>query len=99
VAITATPEGTWATVFTPGTARARSASTCLTVAPKTGGRATRAVSMPGSVASIPKVASPVTFAWLSRRRVALPMSFHSDGGLRGGSAGTGMVAARSTSCP
>jgi hypothetical protein len=73
VAITATPDGTWTTSLTPRTARARAAFTPLTVAPKTGGRATTAVSMPGTVASRPNVASPVTFTRLSRRFVDFPM--------------------------
>ena len=79
--------------FTPGTAfalgRRRRSSR---VAPNTGGRATTAVSRPGSVTSMPNCASPVTFSRLSRRRVGLPMSFHSVGSLSGGSAGTGMRA-------
>ena len=99
VAITATPDGTGTTALTPRTARARSAFTLLTVPPKTGGRATTAVSMPGTVASMPKVASPVTFTRLSSRFVAFPMSFHWDGSLSGGFVGTGWVAARSTSWP
>jgi hypothetical protein len=85
--------------LTPRTARARSAAICFTVPPNTGGRATSATSMPGTDASSPKVALPVTFARLSRRRVGLPMILNCDGSLRATSGGTGTVRALSTSCP
>ena len=57
-ATTATPEGTRTTCLTPRTARARSAPIVFGVPPNTGGRATSATSMPGTVASIPNVAVP-----------------------------------------
>ena len=55
--------------------------------------------MPGTLASRPNVASPVTFTRLSSRLVDFPMILNWDGSFSGGSAGTGIAAARSASCP
>jgi hypothetical protein len=85
--------------LTPRTARARSVPIVFGVPANTGGRATTATSMPGTAASIPNVAVPVTLARLSRRRVGLPMILNCEGSLSGTSAGTGTVRALSTSCP
>jgi hypothetical protein len=69
------------------------------LAPKTGGRAISAVSIPGTRASRPNVAVPVTFSRLSSRFAGFPMSFHWEGSFNGTSFGTGIRAALSTSWP
>src|SRR5229473_7514170 len=51
LATTATPRGTWTTLTTPGTAAAAEASKDLTVAPKSGGRLSKATSIPGNATS------------------------------------------------
>ncbi len=76
-ATTATPEGTCTTARTPGTAFALSARNALTLPPKTGDRAIRAVFIPGICTSIANCAWPVTFCGESRRLVALPRIFQS----------------------
>ena len=101
VATTATPDGTWTTSLDAAhRPRARVAFMLLTVAPNTGGRATSAVSMPGTLASRPNVASPVTFSRLSSRRVGLPMILNCDGSFSGDvRRHRHRAAACSTSCP
>jgi hypothetical protein len=55
--------------------------------------------MPGTFASRPNRATPVTFSRLSSRNVDLPMILNCEGSLSGTSTGTGMVRALSTSSP
>ena len=79
VATTATPVGTGTTWVTPFTRRAAVASNDFTVAPKRGGRAMSAVSIPGSARSIVNCADPSVFALPSTRRSSLPTSLKSLG--------------------
>ena len=75
------------------------ASNDFTLPPNIGGRATRAVSIPGALASIPNPALPVTLSLTSVRATLVPMIFQSLGSLSVTVAGTGMVAALSASAP
>ena len=61
-----------------------------TCAPKAGDRTTTPVSMPGSLTSMPKMASAVTFSGVSSRFTGRPMILKSFGSLSFTSAGTGM---------
>jgi hypothetical protein len=85
---TATPRSIATTCRTPGTAFALSAFTRFTLPPKTGGRATSAISIPGTCTSRPKTALPLVLSGVSSRGVALPISLKSLGSfkatLRGG---------------
>jgi hypothetical protein len=71
----------------------------LSLPPGTGQAATVAISMPGTVASMPKRASPHTFIGLSSRLTGLPISSNSFGLFSGKSVGIGKVAAMSTRAP
>ena len=75
------------------------ASNDLTFAPKTGPRATTAVSRPSKCMSTPKVARPVIFSGVSSRRVGLPISFQSLGSLSGTVLGAASLAAASARSP
>ena len=72
-ASTATPFWIATTSTTPATAFAPVASKDLTVVPKRGGWATRAVSMPGSFTSLVNWALPLILGLLSWRGDCLPM--------------------------
>ena len=98
-ATTATPRSISTTFRTPGTAFAPVASIVFALPPKTGGRATTATSIPGSVMSSPKTAVPSTFDGVSSRFVGLPMSLKSLGSLSATSFGGDSRDARSTSDP
>ncbi len=69
LASTATPVGICTTSTTPSTALAFDASNDFTVAPKSGGCATTAVSIPGSFTSCVYCAVPVLLALASTRGV------------------------------
>ena len=84
--------GTCTTLRTPGTAFASVASNDFTLPPKTGGRATTAVSRPGNCTSMPNCARPVIFSGVSRRLVGFPMIFQSFGSLSGTVFGAGSFA-------
>src|SRR5467141_2710662 len=66
-ATTATPEGSCSTARTPGILRASVASKLTTLPPNTGGRATRAKSIPGSRTSRPNCAVPSTLEGVSNQ--------------------------------
>jgi len=55
------------------------ASNDFTLPPNTGERSTTAVSRPSNWMSMPNLALPVIFSGVSRRLVALPISFQSFG--------------------
>ena len=73
LASTATPVGISITWRTPGMPCTPAASKLATFAPKRGGCATSAVSMPGSFWSCVKIAVPFDFAFESTRGTCLPM--------------------------
>jgi hypothetical protein len=98
-AITATPASMRTTLRTPGTARAFVSSTLSTVAPKAGGSATHAVSMPGNRTSMPYTPLPSVLDGVSSRFSALPMSLNAEGSLNFGFSGTGTLLAFSASAP
>jgi hypothetical protein len=99
VATTATPDGTGTTCVTPFTCRAGPASNDFTVAPKRGGRAISAVSIPGSLTSIVNCADPSVLARPSTRSSGLPTSFQSLGSFSGTCAGGVSAFAFGTSSP
>src|SRR6266436_4934321 len=78
-AMTATPEGICSMARTPGILRASVASKLTTLPPNTGGRATRAKSIPGSRTSRPNCAVPSTLEGVSKRRTV--RSFLSGSGV------------------
>ena len=98
-AITATPDGICSTAFTPRSLRAPVASNFFTFPPKTGGRATTAVSIPGRCTSRPNCAAPFAFDGVSNRRVGFPISVNAFAFLSGTSAGAVSLAAVSASEP
>src|SRR5690349_14791702 len=87
------------TARTPGTAFALVASYDLRVPPNTGQRSIDATSIPGTFTSMPKTALPSTLAGVSSRGTRVPSRRKPFGSLRGGSLGTGSVAALATSEP
>ena len=84
---------------TPGTAFALSALKLFTLAPKTGGRATTAVRMPGTLTSRPKRPLPLIFSGVSNRFAGLPMSLKSLGSFNATFCGGVMLEALSARCP
>src|SRR5690349_18944779 len=98
-ATTATPDGTWTTLTTPGTALAEAVSTDLTVAPNTGGRAMTAVSIPGSFTSNANCAVPLVFDLASTRGTEAPISVKRLGSFSETSDGTGSPAALPANSP
>ena len=98
-ATTATPAGTGTTCVTPFTRRAAVASNDFTLAPKRGGRAISAVSIPGTAKSIVYCAEPSVLALLSTRGGCLPTSLKSFGSLSVTCAGGAIAAAFDASSP
>ena len=99
-ATTATPFVTCTTCLTPGTAFAAVASKLFTLPPAgTGGRSIEAISMPGTLTSVPYTAAPFTFTGTSSRGRSLPMYRNCCFVFSGGFCGTGSAWARSTSWP
>jgi len=76
-AITATPEGTCSTAFTPGMFSISKVSNLTGLPPNTGERATSAVNIPGKCTSIPNSAVPLIFEGVSNRSVGLPTCVNS----------------------
>ena len=97
--MTATPDGTATILRTPGIERARESSKLFMVAPKIGGRATTAASIPGILTSIPKTALPFTFSEVSSRFTGLPISLNVLGSFSATSVGGVILAAASASWP
>ena len=98
-ATTTMPVEIGTTALTPGAAFAFSAFMLATCAPKAGDRTTTPVSMPGSVTSMPKMASAFTFSGVSRRFTGCPMILNAFGSLSLTSAGTGSFMACAASSP
>src|SRR5437762_10646889 len=67
--------------------------------PNTGHRSIDAISIPGTLTSIPNTALPSTFTGVSSRGVRVPSRRKSFGSLSGTSVGTGSLAARAASLP
>ena len=79
--------------------RALESSTLFTFAPKIGGRATTAVSIPGKFTSSPKVAWPFSLKGVSRRLMGFPISLKFFGSFSSTLAGGGSFTASATSWP
>src|SRR5438105_9629033 len=91
------PELIGTTWRTPATALAPVASKDLALPPKTGQRATVAISIPATLMSMPYTAEPSTFGGFSSRLTRLPISLKSLGSLSFGLGGTGTRSEEHTS--
>jgi hypothetical protein len=87
------------TCLTPLTALALASSTFAAFAPGSGARAITATSMPGTCASMPNFAVPLTLLGVSRRFKGLPRILKSLRAFSVGFAGALCLAAASTSEP
>ena len=99
VPTTATALSRRTTWLTPLIVFAWVSSTPASVPPNTGQVATVATRMPGSLTSMLYCAVPFTLARASRRLAGVPISLNCAGPRRSTAAGTGRVAAVSTSSP
>src|SRR5436853_574470 len=87
------------TARTPGSASALAPSYRFSMPPNTGHRSIDAISISGTVTSIPNTALPSTLAGVSSRGARVPSRRKSLGSLSGASLGTGTWAARAASLP